>query len=163
MEDVMSRKRTSDSESPETSTSTTEPPAAQPASSTGADQPATQAGSNQPSFAERVGQKKKATFPDPFGIASDYVAGVRLLESRHDRLMAIRFGEGRPEDKPSQAVIDKMKEAGFRWNAQHKIWAIPVRSDNALTTRIDAENLFQEVSQMIREEKGIPTGQEVPF
>ena len=52
---------------------------------------------------------------DPFGIAIDNLAGVRLFESKRDRQMAIKFGEGRPEDKPSQPVIDKMKETGFRW------------------------------------------------
>ncbi len=77
--------------------------------------------------------------------------------------MAIKFGEGRPEDKPSQSVIDKMKEAGFRWNPADRIWANPVRSESAMSTRIEAERLYQEVRQMIRQEKGIDAGQEVPF
>ena len=78
--------------------------------------------------------------------------------------MAIKFGEGRPEDKPSQAVIDKLKEAGYRWNPSHKIWAHPVRSDSAMSTRIDAEKLYQAVRHMIRQEKGIETEQpEMPF
>ena len=77
--------------------------------------------------------------------------------------MAIKFGEGRPEDKPSQAVIDKLKEAGYRWNPADRIWAHPVRADSAMSTRIEAERLYQEVRQMIRQEKGIETGQEVPF
>src|SRR5438128_12410954 len=110
----MSRKHTPDQESPETATAVAEPPAAE-------------AAPDKQSFAERVGQKKTVSAPDPFGIAADYAAGVRLLESRYDRQVAIKFGEGRPEDKPSQAVIDKLKEAGFRWNPQHKIWAYPLR------------------------------------
>ncbi len=114
-------------------------------------------------FADRVGQKKWVTAADPFGIASDNLAGVRLFESKQDRQMAIKFGEGRPEDKPSQAVIDKMKEAGFRWNPADRIWAHPVRADSAMSTRIDAEKLYQEVRQMIRQEKGIEAGQEIPF
>ena len=115
------------------------------------------------SFADRVGQKKWVPAPDPFGIATDNLAGVRLFESKQDRQMAIKFGEGRPEDKPSQAVIDKMKEAGYRWNPADRIWAHPVRPDSAMSTRIDAEKLYQEVRQMIRQEKGIEAGQEVPF
>ena len=115
------------------------------------------------SFAERVGQKKWVSAPDPFGIAMDNVAGVRLFESKQDRQMAIKFGEGRPEDKPSQAVIDKLKEAGYRWNPADKIWAHPVRPDSAMSTRIEAERLYQEVRQMIRQEKGIEPGQEIPF
>jgi hypothetical protein len=80
--------------------------------------------------------------------------------------MAIKFGEGRPEDKPSQAVIDKMKEAGYRWNPRDKVWVHPVRYDSAMSTRIDAEALFQDVCQMIRQEKGIDQGagqEKAPF
>ena len=101
--------------------------------------------------------------PDPFGIATDYLAGVRLFESKQDRRMAIKFGEGRREDKPSQAVIDRMKEAGYRWNPSDKIWTHPVRSDSAMGTRIEAERLYQEVCQMIRQEKGIEAGPEISF
>src|SRR5713226_6521243 len=144
----MSRKRTPDKESTETPTNVGEPPAAE-------------AKPDGQSFAERVGQKKWVATPDPFGIAIDKRAGVRRFESKQDRQMAIKFGEGRPEDKPSQAVIDKMKEAGFRWNPSDRIWAHPVTSDSAMSTRIDAERLYQEVCKMIRQEKGI--GQEVPF
>jgi hypothetical protein len=147
----MSRKRTPDEETQaDSSTATAEPPAPE-------------ANGNGQSFAERVGQRQRITVADPFGIAMDTLAGIRLFESRQDRQMAIKFGEGRPEDKPSQAVIDKLKEAGYRWNPMHKIWAHPVRSDSAMSTRIEAERLFQELRTMIRQEKGIETGQEVPF
>ena len=144
------RKRTPDKESTETTTAVAEPPAAE-------------VKENGPSFADRVGQRKHVTTPDPFGIATDNVAGVRLFESKQDRQMAIKFGEGRPEDRPSQAVIDKMKDAGYRWNPSDRIWAHPVRSDSAMSTRIEAERLYQEVRQMIRQEKGIEAGQEIPF
>lgn len=115
------------------------------------------------SFAERVGQRKVSFAPDPFGIAADYVAGVQLFESKRQRQMAIKFGDGRPEDKPSQAVIEMVKEAGYRWNPEDRIWSHPVRSESAMTTRIEAERLYQGVRQMIRQEKGIEAGQEIPF
>src|SRR5688500_7141710 len=71
------------------------------------------------SFADRVGQRKQwVPVPDPFGIATDSVAGVRLFESRQDRQMAIKFDE-----KPPQPVLDKMHEAGWSWKAAHGIWA----------------------------------------
>jgi hypothetical protein len=147
----MSRKRTPDQESTETTTTVaTETPAAE-------------AAGNGQSFADKVGQKNWVPTPDPFGIAIDSVAGVRLFESKQDRQMAIKFGEGRLEDKPSQAVIDKMKEAGFRWNPADRIWAHPVRAESAMGTRIDAEKLYQEVRQMIRQEKGIEASPEIPF
>jgi hypothetical protein len=146
----MSRKRTPDQESTETSTAVAESSSAE-------------ANTDAQGFADKVGQKKRAAVPDPFGIATDKLAGVRLFESKQDRQMAIMFGEGRPEDKPSQAVIDTMKEAGYRWNPSDRIWAYPVRSESAMSTRIEAERLCQEVCKMIRQEKGIDAGQEVPF
>jgi len=147
----MSRKRTPDEQPAEASTAVAEPPAA-------ANDNTPAANDNKPSFAERVGQRQRASAADPYGIAGDYLAGVRLFESKRDRQMALKF-----EDKPSQAVIDKLKEAGYRWNPVDRIWAHPVRSDTAMSTRIEAERLYQEVRQMIRQEKGIETSQEVPF
>ncbi|HWY87057.1 MAG TPA: hypothetical protein VNX28_10050 [Gemmataceae bacterium] len=147
---MSSRKRTPDQDSPETPTAVAEPPAAET-------QP------DNPSFAERVGQRKRVPDPDPFGIATDTVAGVRLFESKQDQQMAIMFGDGRPEDKPSQAVIDRMKEAGFKWKSVDRIWAHPFTPESARRTHIEAERLYQEVRQMIRQEKGIEAGQDVPF
>jgi hypothetical protein len=146
----MSRKHTPDQQSPETTTPVAEPPAAE-------------ASPEGPGFADKVGQKKWVPTADPFGIAKDNVAGVRLFESRQDHQVALKFGDGRPEDKPSQAVIDTIKEAGFRWDPSNKIWTYPVRSESAMGTRIDAERLFQQVAKMIRQEKGIEAGKEVPF
>ena len=155
----MSRKRNTSDQQPSAETPTA---VAEPAAAANDNSPA--ANDNQPSFADRVGQKQRLSAPDPFGIARDNLAGVRLFESKQDRQLAIKFGEGRPEDKPSQAVIDKLKDAGYRWNPFHKIWAHPVRGDSAMTTRIDAERLYQEIRMMIRQEKGIEAGApEVPF
>jgi hypothetical protein len=146
----MSRKRTPDKETPETTSSVADPSAAEV-------KPDSQ------SFADKVGQRKWTPAPDPFGIATDNLAGVRLFESKHDRQMAIKFGEGRPEDKPSQAVIDLLKEAQYRWNPAERVWTHPVRPEDAMTTRIEAEWLYQEIRQLIRKEKGIEPGPEVPF
>ncbi len=147
----MSRKRTPDEELPaETATGVAEPPAAE-------------AGADKPSFAERVGQRQRFSAPDPYLIAIDTLAGVRLFESKQDRQMALKFGEGRLQDKPNQEVIDTLKEAGYRWNPLDKIWVHPLRPDSAMTTRIEAERLYQEVRQMVRQQKGIDTSQEVPF
>ena len=144
---MSSSQHTPDQESTETATAVAESPATEP----------TREGQ---SFADRVGQRKWTPTPDPFGIATDYLAGVRLLENKRGRRMVIKFGEGRPEDKPSQAVIDRMKEAGFRWNPSDRVWVHPVRSESAMSTRIEAERLYQEVCEMIRQEKGIEAGPE---
>jgi len=154
----MSRKRKSTTQEPpvETPTTTVEPIAV----SEGID-PNTVA--TEQSFAEQVGQRKGIPTPDPFGIAGDYLAGVRLFESKRDRQMAIKFGEGRPEDKPSPDVIDKLKEDGFRWNPTDRIWSKAIWPASAMTTRINAERLYQDICQTIRKEKGIDTSAEIPF
>ncbi len=144
-----SRKRTPAQKSTETPTVVAEPPAAETTTAV-AEPPAPETNGNGQSFADRVGQKKWVYAPDPFGIATDYQAGVRLFESKQDRQMAIKF-----EDKPSQAVIDTMKEAGYRWNPSDRIWSHPVWPESAMSTRIDAERLYQEVCKMIRLDKGI--------
>jgi hypothetical protein len=158
----MSRKRKSDeSTSTEIPTATLEPPAANTAAAVAEPpmaQPVPEAG-----FADKVGQNKREPLADPFGIATDNVAGVRLFESRQDRQVAIKFGDGSAEQKPSQAVIDRMKEAGYRWNPRDRIWAHPVQGASAMSTRIEAEKLYQEVRQMIREDKGIEASPGVPF
>jgi len=151
----MSRKRTPDQPSTDSET----PTASEAAASTTVEPPAADAAAPGPSFAERIQQERKgAKLPDPFGIATDALAGVRLFESRQDRQMAIKFDE-----KPSQDIIDLLKEEGYRWNPRDKIWAHPVRSESARATRIEAEQLYQEVRSMIRHDKGIEAGPEVPF
>jgi hypothetical protein len=142
--------RTPDQDTPDPATAVAEPSAPD-------------SGGDQRSFAERVGRRKPVSGPDPFEIAVDAAAGVRLFESKRDRQVAIKFGEGRLEDKPSQAVIDKMKESGFRWNRTDKIWARPLTPESSMSTSIEAERLYQEIRGMIRQEKGIATEQGVPF
>ena len=142
----MSRKRTSDQQ----------PQIETPAAT--ADPPAPEVNDNRQSFVERVGQRRRVTPADPFEFATDPLPGVRLFESRQDHQVAIKLDE-----KPSQAVIDKLKEAGYHWNPAHKIWAHPVHADSATSIRIDAERLYQEVRKMVRQDKGIEAGPEVPF
>lgn len=142
----MARKRTPDQESTETSTTVTDTP------------PAAETAEPSPGFADKVGQKKWVSPPDPYLIGVDTVAGVRFYEDRQDRQMAIKF-----ENKPSQPVIDKMHEEGWNWKPADKIWARPVWADSAMSTRIEAERLYQDVCKMIRQEKGIETSPEVPF
>ena len=112
-----------------------------------------------PTFVDRVGERNsRAVRPNPYTIALDNDAGVRLFESRRDRVMAIKFDE-----KPAQPVIDMVKAAGFQWKPTDQVWTRPVRGDSAMATRIDAERLYQEVRQMVRQDKGIDAGQDIPF
>jgi len=135
-----------DQESPETTTAVAEPPASEESGGQG--------------FADKFGKKKWTPAPDPFGLAVDNLAAVRLFESKQDRQMALKFGNGYIEDKPSQAVIDRLKEAGYRWNPSDRIWAHPVQPESAMSTRIEAKRLYEDVCQMIRQEKGFVDGPE---
>jgi hypothetical protein len=107
------------------------------------------------SFAEKVGQKQWIPIPDPYSIVSDPETGVKLFESVRDEQMAFKFGDGSPKDKPIQKVIDKLKAAGYQWDSGDRIWAFPLMPHSAMTTRINAERLYQELRQIIRQEKGI--------
>ena len=140
----MSRKRTPDQESPETTTAAADPPAAE-------------AKPEGKSFADRVGQRKRVSIPDPFPIATDRVVGIKLFEDKRERQMVIKF-----DDKPTQAVIDMLKEGGYRWNSKERVWTHPVEPDSANTTRIEAEWLYQEIRHIIRQEKGIDPAPELP-
>ncbi|MFL5241545.1 MAG: hypothetical protein ACJ8FY_05510 [Gemmataceae bacterium] len=150
----MSRKRTPDQKSTETSTTETTTPETTTAV---AEPSAPESRGNPQSFADRVGQRQRVT-ADPFGIASDNLAGVRLFESRQDRQMAIKF-----DDKPSRAVLDTLRDAGWVWKQADRIWAHALTPESAMSTRIAAERMYQQVCAMIRQEKGIESGQEVPF
>jgi hypothetical protein len=155
----MSRKRTPDQKPTDTSNTETtaqEPSTANTEPSQAANDNLPAANDNRPSFAERVGQRMRASAADPYVIAADHVVGVRLYESKRDRQMAIKF-----EEKPSRAVLDRMHDAGWVWRQADKIWAHAVTPETAVSTRIKAERTYQEVCKMIRQEIG--AGQEVPF
>ncbi len=163
----MARKRTPDQPTTETetqpaaeaATATVEPPAAEIPKQAQSFTDPTELPELKQTFVERLQQQRgRSIAPDPFGIAGDTVAGVRLFENRQDRVMAIKF-----EEKPSPAVLDRLKDAGYRWNPRDKVWVYPVSKDAARTTRIEAERLYQEVRGMIRQEKGIEAGPEIPF
>jgi hypothetical protein len=140
----MSRKRTPDQESPETTTAAADPPPAE-------------AKPEGKSFADRVGQRKRTPAPDPYPIVTDPVAGIKLFEDKRERQMVIKFDE-----KPPQAAIDMLKEGGYRWNSKERVWTHPVTDDSAMRTRIDAEWLYQEIRHMVRQEKGIDPAPELP-
>jgi hypothetical protein len=136
-----------------------EPQPSAPVSTALQEPPAPEGPGQQPSFVERVQQQRGRNIAsDPFGIAGDYEAGVRLLESRRYRQMVIKF-----EEKPSPEVLERVKSAGYRWSPNDKAWVQSIPRESARATRIEAERLYQEVRDMIRQDKGIDAGQEVPF
>jgi hypothetical protein len=127
------------------SAKTSEPPATPPAP-----EPEPAASNEQPATTTAEPAKRKLT--DPFSIARDYQAGVELLESRRFRQMQIKFDE-----KPSPAVLDTIRAEGYGWRNQDKAWTKQMSQETAMQTRIDAERLYQQVADMLCQEKGIRT------
>jgi hypothetical protein len=89
---------------------------------------------------------------DPFGIAKDYLAGVRLLESRQYRQVQLAF-----DQKPSEAVIAAVKEGGFKWNGPERVWTRQLGAQ-PVQVRTEAERLFERVAALLRDEKGVGRG-----
>lgn len=154
----MPRKRTPDQ--PTTDTETQPATEARTEAVTATAEPPEAEGPQQTqSFVERLQQQRNRSMaPDPFGIAGDYEAGVRLFENRKDRLMVIKF-----EQKPGTDVLNLLKDSGYRWNPRDMVWVHPIREESARATRIEAERLYQEVRGMIRQERGIESGPDIPF
>ncbi len=88
--------------------------------------------------------------PNPFGHKQDAAAGVRLLEDRRFKQAQLKF-----EIKPSDAVREVVREAGFRWLREEGVWAKQIDPDKGWQTRADADALFDRVAALIRAEKGV--------
>ncbi len=95
---------------------------------------------------------------DPFEIASNTKANVRLLEYRgtgHDYpyFRIISF----PNGEPTEGIRDYMKTHGVQWNKPmgSKSWNVVSHYPTRSQDRIHAERVFRKVVDMILEEKGL--------
>ncbi|MDZ4858035.1 MAG: hypothetical protein SGI88_03560 [Candidatus Hydrogenedentes bacterium] len=94
--------------------------------------------------------EKKKFATDPFPIAGDILVGAYLADSKRFKRSIIHFDE-----KPSQNVIDALKEAQFRWNNYQKHWWKAVGQETANQDRLEARELFNKIAKMIRTERNI--------
>lgn len=92
--------------------------------------------------------------PNPRGWAHNNVAGVEYLTRKDPYEALIRFNE-----KPAQAIIDYMKDNGFRWNRDEQMWARPIRYDTAAQDRELGRRTYSKVVEMVLEQKGIAPAQ----
>jgi hypothetical protein len=101
---------------------------------------------------------------------------IQLQESRPDKethpgerwQMQIKFGDGGLEDKPSDAVIDFIKSHKvkvttgngpkevnqFRWNDEDRAWGMAIDFDMPATSRRQAEKIFEQVVDLVAQERG---------
>jgi len=87
--------------------------------------------------------------PNPFGIRSDLVAGVRLQEDKRYRQMQLKF-----DSKPTDEVRQAVRDAGFQWRSQEQVWSKQIDPDQGWRTRAAAETVFEQVTALIRAEQG---------
>ena len=78
-------------------------------------------------------------------------ASHREYQDKENRiyLSIIKFDE-----KPSPEVIKMLRASEFDWNQENKEWIRPVRFATRQQDRITADRIFDDVCQMIRQERG---------
>jgi hypothetical protein len=89
---------------------------------------------------------------------------IRLQQSQSTNEVQIKFGEGRPADKPSAAIIAFIKAqegphgTRFRWSDADRAWGMPIRDPihdpRLLATREKARRIFNDVVKMAAQERG---------
>jgi hypothetical protein len=114
-------------------------------------------------------ERTRTFAPDPFPIDIDTRAGARLLAGRryYDKQSgsyAFRNLQIQFDEKPSQPIREKIRAAGFEWDADAESWIKVLPQDNSRDGRRAALALFEEVTGMLRAAKGLgPSPEKTPF
>ncbi len=95
-------------------------------------------------------EQPRAVVPNPYPFRSDTLAGVTLAEDRQLRRMQLKFDE-----KPSEDVRLALKDAGFRWSSPNASWEVKIDREQSWTARAAADKIFKQVTEMIRQERGL--------
>lgn len=97
-------------------------------------------------------QPERPRQPDPFGLASvaltDEKNGpvARLFRNNRFQAMAIQFPE-----KPAPEIIEQLRDAGFKWRSDDKVWTTQLDPAAKWQTQANAEKLFFKLTSEIRE------------
>ncbi len=98
------------------------------------------------------------------------VARVHFQHSRQAGEFQIRFGDGGKNDMPSDTVRDFIKSHKvevetkdgekkevqlFHWNDNDRAWGMRIDRDNPETTRQTARRTFDDVIQLVAQERGV--------
>ncbi|HUY89233.1 MAG TPA: hypothetical protein VMV10_10900 [Pirellulales bacterium] len=112
--------------------------------------------SQEPAAAREPGEdpSEHVSEPNPRSWAGNNAAGVEFLTRKEPYEALIRFKE-----KPSQEVIDTMKDAGFRWNRDEQAWARPIGYNTQAQDRELGRRTYGKVVAMLLDQKGIDAGQ----
>jgi hypothetical protein len=88
--------------------------------------------------------------PNPRSWHENFQVGVKFRTNRETLKAELVFGE-----KPSQPVIDYIKEQGFRWNGKEKLWERPISFKTAAQDRLIAMRTYSGAVGMIQKERGL--------
>ena len=109
---------------------------------------------------EDAPEPPKRYAPDPFPLDTDRLAGTRLLGcgqyfNKDLGKYAFRKLQIQFDEKPPEPILEMVRNAGFSRNFKEKVWEIVIPEDRPKEARGAAEDLFKEVSQLLREAKGL--------
>lgn len=101
-------------------------------------------------------KKQWATPPDPRGswrirLSPDEDAPyMYLLRNNRYQQVDIAFDE-----KPEEKHLQMLRDEGFRWRRDEGVWAKQLDRDAKWRTQADAEELFREIANDIRQARGM--------
>lgn len=100
---------------------------------------------------ESAGEPERAAnYPNPRSWNTHSEAGAEHRTRTNPYEIQIAFRE-----KPSQAIIDYLKQEKFRWNGQAKVWSRPIAYGSQQQDRLAGQRAYDEVVRMLKKEKGI--------
>lgn len=88
--------------------------------------------------------------PNPRSWSHHNQAGVEFRTHRDPYEAELLF-----KDKPSQPVIDMLKDNGFKWNRHEKAWTRPISFATQAQDRLVASRTYHTAVEMILAEKGL--------
>ncbi len=94
--------------------------------------------------------------PDPMPFASITLGDrndapkMRLFRSQRFQQVALQFDE-----KPDAKYTEMLREAGFRWRGDDKVWTRQIPREEKWKSHADAERLFAAIGNAIRADKGL--------
>jgi hypothetical protein len=94
--------------------------------------------------------------PDPFAIEeislSDERDGPKMRLYRNQRFQQVAI---QLDEKPDARYTALLRDAGFRWRGDDKVWTKQIDRDARWRTQAEAEKLFREIGNGIRGDRGL--------
>lgn len=81
---------------------------------------------------------------------------MRLFRNNRAQLLAVEFDE-----KPAEKYLQELREAGWRWRSDDKVWAKKLDRDQRWATQAEAEKLVHRIGNAIRGDLGLEPNQSI--